>query len=143
MSSVRLDCKMGEKRAMPLSEDEKSSPMATVLSFCGAWAGPDMDRVISHLGEDIVYHNIPMAELSGLAAVERYLRAAGPFEHCVWEVRAVAANGEQVLTERIDRMTVRRRMVTLPVMGTFRVRGGLIREWRDYFDLASYLAQLA
>ena len=102
-----------------------------------------MDRVISHLGNDIVYHNIPMEELSGLAAVERYLRAAGPFEHCVWDVRAVAENGEHVLTERIDRMTVRGRMVILPVMGTFRVRGGLIREWRDYFDLAGYRAQLA
>ena len=102
-----------------------------------------MDRVISHFGDDIVYHNIPMEKLSGLAAVESYLRAAGPFEHCAWEVRAVAANGEKVLTERIDRMTVRGRMVTLPVMGTFRVRGGLIREWRDYFDLASYRAQLA
>lgn len=128
---------------MPLPEAGNFSPMATVLSFCGAWTGPDMDRVISHLGDDIVYHNIPMEELSGLAAVERYLRAAGPFAHSAWEVRAVAANGEQVLTERIDRMTVRGRMVTLPVMGTFRVRGGLIREWRDYFDLASYRAQLA
>lgn len=128
---------------MPLPEDGNFSPMATVLSFCGAWTGPDMDRVISHLGDDIVYHNIPMEELSGLAAVERYLRAAGPFAHSAWEVRAVAANGEKVLTERIDRMTVRGRMVTLPVMGTFRVRGGLIREWRDYFDLASYRAQLA
>ena len=126
-----------------MSEDEKSSPTAAVLSFCGAWTGPDMDRVISHFGDDIVYHNIPMEALSGLAAVESYLRAAGPFEHCAWEVRAVAENGEHVLTERIDRMTVRGRMVALPVMGTFRVRGGLIREWRDYFDLASYQAQLA
>lgn len=125
-----------------MPEDENSSPTATVMSFCRAWTGPDMDRVISHLGDDIVYYNIPMEELSGLAAVESYLRAAGPFEHSAWDVRAFAENGEHVLTERIDRMTVRGRMVTLPVMGTFRVCGGLIREWRDYFDLASYQSQL-
>lgn len=28
----------------------------------------------------------------------------------------------------------------IPVMGLFRIRGGKIVEWRDYFDTAGFLA---
>jgi limonene-1,2-epoxide hydrolase len=47
-----------------------------------------------------------------------------------------------VLTERIDHLVVRGTSITLPIMGVFDVQDGLIAEWRDYFDLASYRAQL-
>ena len=35
------------------------------------------EEVISHLGEDIYYHNIPMEPVSGLPAVTEYLKSAG------------------------------------------------------------------
>jgi limonene-1,2-epoxide hydrolase len=41
----------------------------------------------------------------------------------------------------VDRFTIEGRAITLPVMGTFEIENGLIRAWRDYFDLAGYLAQ--
>jgi limonene-1,2-epoxide hydrolase len=56
-------------------------------------------------------------------------------------LRHIAGCGDQVLTERIDRMTVAGTAITLPVMGIFELRNGTIRAWRDYFDLASYRAQ--
>ena len=117
------------------------APIDCVRSFCQAWTGPDLDAVVAHLAPDIVYHNIPMEPLHGLAAVTHYLRGAGPFDSCEWELRSIAANGAMVLTERVDRMTVRGAPIVLPVMGAFRVEAGLIREWRDYFDLAGYRAQ--
>lgn len=119
------------------------SPMDCVLAFCNAWSGPDIDAVIAQLAPDIVYHNIPMDVLRGLPAVERYLRGAGPFEDAHWDVLNIAANGDHVLTERVDHMTIGGCHVALPIMGIFRVRNGLLCEWRDYFDLASYRAQMA
>lgn len=115
----------------------------TVRQFVAAWHGPDLDRICALLGEDIVYHNVPMDEMRGKADVEAYLRAAGPFEYCEWELLHLAVHGEHVLTERVDRMRVSGRDIVLPIMGIFRVSDGLISEWRDYFDLAMYRAQMA
>lgn len=123
--------------------DGEETPEAVVRAFVDAWTGPDLDQVCALLGDDIEYHNVPMEPLSGKPAVEAYLRAAGPFEESEWELLHIVSSGEYVLTERIDRMVVGRKRIALPLMGTFRVSGGLIREWRDYFDLATYRRQMA
>lgn len=122
---------------------QDQTPEGVVRAFIAAWCGPDLDRVCSLLGEDVAYHNIPMEPLAGKAAVEAYLRGAGPFEDSDWELLHIAANGEHVLTERIDRMVKGGKPIALPLMGIFRVSDGLIREWRDYFDLAMYRSQMA
>lgn len=111
------------------------------MQFCAAWDRLDFDAIAASLANDIEYHNIPLEPLHGRAEVDRYLRAAGPFESCAWEIVSIAANGNRVLTERIDRFTVAGTPIALPVMGTFEIEDGLIRRWRDYFDLASYRAQ--
>ncbi len=123
--------------------DLDSAPEAVVRAFVDAWHGPDLDRVCAMLGEDIDYHNVPMEPLYGKPSVEAYLRSAGPFEESDWELIHIAVSGEYVLTERVDRMIVAGKRIALPLMGTFRVSGGLIREWRDYFDLAMYRSQVA
>ncbi len=112
-----------------------------VAAFCRAWSGPDIERVLAMLSDDILYHNIPLPPLHGKDAVSAYLRAAGPFDECRWDVLHIAATGDHVLTERIDRMVVSGQEIILPVMGAFRVRDYHICEWRDYFDLASYRSQ--
>jgi len=112
-----------------------------VTAFCAAWDGPKLERVLAMLSPDIVYHNMPLAPIVGIDAVEVYLGQIGPFDACSWELRHIAGCGDQVLTERIDRMTVAGKGVTLPVMGIFELQNGMIRAWRDYFDLALYRAQ--
>ncbi len=32
--------------------------------------------------------------------------------------------------------------ITIPVMGTFELRDGLVAAWRDYFDVADFQRQL-
>ena len=122
---------------------QDQTPENVVRAFIAAWHGPDLDQVCALLGEDVAYHNIPMEPLAGKNAVEAYLRAAGPFEESDWELLHIAASGEFVLTERVDRMVKGGKRIALPLMGIFRVSGGLIREWRDYFDLAMYRSQMA
>lgn len=116
-------------------------PAATVTAFAAAWSRLDLDRVVALLAPDIEYHNMPVEPIDGKAAVEAYLRSAGPFDSCTWHILALAASGSRVLTERIDELVVRGKNIVLPVMGIFEVEAGLIRRWRDYFDLASYRAQ--
>lgn len=131
---------MSSTLAMEIAPPDPAA-VDVVLSLCGAWNKLDMDAIVGLLADDIIYHNIPLEPLAGKHEVEAYLRSAGPFESCRWELVAIAANGSTVLTERIDRFVVRGKPVTLPVSGTFEVENGRIREWRDYFDLANYRAQ--
>jgi limonene-1,2-epoxide hydrolase len=113
-----------------------------VRAFIAAWNDNDLDAIVSFLADDVFYHNIPVEPIRGRAAVEKYLRDAGPWDSVEWQLKSIAENGTKVLTERIDGFVIRGAHVSLPVMGTFEIANGRIAAWRDYFDLASYVNQL-
>lgn len=115
-----------------------------VRRFMMAWNARDVDAIMAMLSPDIFYHNIPMEPMCGTAAVratvERVCASASEID---WIVTHIAATGDgTVLTERIDNFTMAGRPVSVPVMGAFRCQGGVIAEWRDYFDLDTYRRQL-
>jgi limonene-1,2-epoxide hydrolase len=113
-----------------------------VRGFLAAWNSNDLVRVLACLHEEVVYHNVPLEAIHGRAAVAAYLRGKGSFDWVDWKLLALAASGEVVLTERVDDFSIGGRRVSLPVMGSFQVVDGLIKVWRDYFDLSMYRAQL-
>jgi len=112
------------------------SPEETVKAFVAAWSALDEERIYGLLAEDVVYHNIPLAPVTGLEAVRAYL-AAWPVDECEWELVNIAARGDVVLTERVDRFRRGADRIVVPVMGAFEVRDGRIVQWRDYFDLGA------
>jgi len=114
-----------------------------VLDFIDAWNRMDWDRVIALLADDVVYHNIPMEKLEGKAAATAFIMGMQP-EGVQWDVISIAENGNKVLTERVDAFDLPGgKKIALPVMGTFEVEGGLIKAWRDYFDLSTFMKQMA
>jgi limonene-1,2-epoxide hydrolase len=115
---------------------------AIVRSFCAAWERLDPEVLAPFLHDDILYHNMPLTPLNGKGPVMDYLRKAGPFEHCRWEIVNLAVQGNTVLTERVDRFVKHGKPIALEGMGIFEIERGLIRVWRDYFDLAGYRRQL-
>ncbi len=119
------------------------TPVEVVEAFVAAWNRMDLEGMLAWLHEDIVYHNVPVEPLQGKAAVSEYLRSRWIFEAIDWEMPNIAACGDTVLTERVDRFVLDGRPVALPVMGTFGIRDDAIIAWRDYFDLAGWRAQLA
>ncbi len=64
-------------------------------------------------------------------------------ERIEFQVNNISANGNVVLTERVDSFVLPDKTITLPVMGTFEVVDGKIAAWRDYFDLNQYMQQVA
>jgi limonene-1,2-epoxide hydrolase len=64
----------------------------------------------------------------------------GDVTACDWQVHAIAANGNTVLTERTDAFTFTDgRRAAIRVMGTFELGAdGLIAAWRDYFDMLEF-----
>lgn len=108
----------------------------TVLAFVDAWNRLDEERIHGLMADDIVYHNMPMKPVTGIAAVRAHL-ASWPVDECEWIVRNIAVRGNVVLTERIDRFRRGADLIVVPVMGTFEVVDGKIAHWRDYFDMGA------
>lgn len=122
-----------------------SEEQRIVLDFIDACSANDIERIMGFFDDESVYHNIPVAPVTGVEPIrnvlESFLRLASQVD---WQIRnvAVAGNGT-VLTERLDRFLMGEKWVELPVMGAFEVRGGKIAAWRDYFDLEQFQKQAA
>jgi limonene-1,2-epoxide hydrolase len=116
--------------------------MQTVQEFCAAWSKLDADLLLGYFAEDAIYHNIPMQPLQGREQIAGFLRQfTKQASAAEFEIKQIAANGDVVLTERVDRFTIGGRPIALPVMGAFELRDGKIAAWRDYFDLADWQKQ--
>ena len=121
-----------------------NDPKTVVTEFCEAWERGSVEEVLSFLAPDIVYQNVPLPVMHGSDEAAQFLapilRNTTKVEFIVL---GIAASGEQVLTERLDRLHFPTGIVDIPLMGIFVVRDGKIAEWRDYADNASVGAAFA
>ncbi|HEY6624645.1 MAG TPA: limonene-1,2-epoxide hydrolase family protein [Acidimicrobiales bacterium] len=107
-----------------------------VRDFCAAIDRRDLAKVKSLLDEDVVYHNIGSEPALGReASVAAVKLQFDMFDPISFRIRNLAEDGDIVLTERVDEVTANAVMAPVPVMGTFEVKDGRIRQWRDYFDM--------
>lgn len=56
-----------------------------------------------------------------------------------FDVTTLLADGDVVMTERVDTFVVGDMEVVIPVAGVFELSGGKIAVWRDYFRRADGL----
>jgi limonene-1,2-epoxide hydrolase len=111
-----------------------------VLDFLAAWPRGDIDELMGFFAADAVYHNIPVPAVRGSAAIrEAFLAFAELMDAIEIETLHVAAAGDVVFTERIDRFRNARMTLDLPVAGVFEVHDGKITAHRDYFDYETWL----
>jgi limonene-1,2-epoxide hydrolase len=107
-----------------------------VREFCAAIDRKDLAAIEALMDETVVYHNIGSEPAVGrdatLAAVKFQFDM---FDPITFRLRNIAADGDTVLTERVDEVTANSITAPVPVMGTFEVRDGRIVQWRDYFDM--------
>lgn len=121
---------------MPKSNEE------VIRGFCAAWTRKNPDELLAFFTDDAVYHNIPMPPMQGKAAIRSVFDLfLPPSETIEFEVLHIASAGNLVFTERVDRFLMNGRNVSLPVAGVFEVENGLIKAWRDYFDMAMFTSQ--
>ena len=115
-----------------------TSPSDVVREFCSAFATKDLATIERLLDDKAVYHNVGMEPAVGkdasIASIKGFLDMS---ESLGFEIHHLAAEGDTVLTERTDTMTVNGIAAPIAVMGAFDVRDGLIVAWRDYFDMGA------
>ncbi len=120
------------------------TPESVVRDFCRAVERRDVAALVDFFTADAVYHNIPMAPLTGRDAIASTLtQFIAPASHVEFELVGIATAGATVYTERVDRFVIGDKRVELPVMGAFEITpDGKIRAWRDYFDMQQFTSQL-
>lgn len=114
-----------------------AAPIETVRAFCAAFSENHAEDAIRHwFTSKTVWINEGLSTTSGIE--EAIKRPRSPDVAAVhFDMLAIAADGNSVLTERLDRF-VRAdgsEIAALKVMGIFEVEGDCIVAWRDYFDV--------
>jgi limonene-1,2-epoxide hydrolase len=118
-------------------------PIDIVQDFCDSWAKGDLDSLMEFFTDDAVYHNIPVAPVTGKDAIRETIAGfTAGVDSVEFRMRNIVADGNVVLTERVDAFVTPAVTIELPVMGTFEVVDGKIAAWRDYFDLNQFMSQL-
>jgi len=119
---------------------QMESPIKVVRRFCAAWPTmPGPAELAAFFTDDAVYHNIPLAPVTGREAIANtiasFIRPGAPGI----EVSSSASSTSQPMSGRDDRaggvFKLPNKSFELPVMGTFEVSDGKINAWRDYFDM--------
>ena len=120
-----------------------SDAVELVRNFCAAWEKGDVDALMEYFTDDAVYHNIPVAPVTGKEAIKAtFAMFTTGVERIEFRVLHIVGDGDVVLTERVDVFVLPNATIELPVMGTFEVHDGKIAAWRDYFDLNQYMQQI-
>ncbi len=110
-----------------------------VRDFIQAWSRLDADELAGFFTADGVYHNVPTKPVKGRENVRRLIKGfLSTWTHTNWEIRTLISSGNVVIAERIDRTRAGDKAVDLPCTGVFELEDGKIKEWRDYFDFATY-----
>jgi limonene-1,2-epoxide hydrolase len=115
-----------------------SNSAAVVQEFCKLMVKRDAEALRRFFTGDAVYQNTGTPAAVGVAAIVENL--AGQFamfpDSYEYKVLNLAADGDVVLTERLDMIRTPSGVQGVPVMGTFVLRDGKIARWTDYWDTA-------
>jgi limonene-1,2-epoxide hydrolase len=115
------------------------TPEAVVRAELEAWHNLDIEAIMGHLTDDIVWENVPIGADTGHDEVRRAFEASlGRMTSFQGEIINLAVAGDVVLTERIDHINLGGRTLHLRIMGAHEVSGDKIRCWRDYFDMGGH-----
>jgi limonene-1,2-epoxide hydrolase len=119
------------------------TPTEIVNAFCDRIAQGDAEQATAFFSDDALYHNIPLDPMTGREAIQATIAMFLGMADKVWfEMVHQLAEGDIVMTERVDHFVMGGRDIGLPVMGTFEVRGGKIVAWRDYFDMNQFTTMM-
>jgi limonene-1,2-epoxide hydrolase len=122
---------------------ENSDSIAFIRQFIGACVRADPDDFASYFTEDATWWNSPWQPIKGRDAIRDTLRrGAERMTALPWEIRHILADGDVVMTERVDHFLVGNNRISVPCTGVFELRDGKISAWRDYWDGRQFEAQM-
>lgn len=119
----------------------------TLSKVVAAWQAKDLEGVLAHLADDIVWHYAApgLPPIRGKATAAKLLKRFHADMHGIeWRIFNWSESGERLFIEGVDDYrTSEGRRVAVPYAGVLEFRDGLIIGWRDYVDLGVIAAQKA
>jgi len=120
-----------------------TEPGAVVEAFLAALTAGDLADAGDLLDEKVTYANVGLPVVRGRRRTLRFLKPlARPGVSLEVYLHAIAVNGETVLTDRTDALSLGRLRLQFWVVGRFDVRDGRIASWRESFDYWDVLRSL-
>jgi limonene-1,2-epoxide hydrolase len=121
------------------------TPLETAQAFMASWKAPNnfAASLNQYFTPDCLYENVGISKTKGpgeaIAFFAEFAKQI-PFVAIDMDLLAIAANGDAVLTERIDYLKAAdgKTLLAIQLMGIMKIRDGKIYEWRDYFDTAPF-----
>ena len=123
-------------RMTPSSTPAHTLDVDFVAGFLQALQRSDLDAALAMVAEDLIYINVSLPTIHGRRGLDRAFRPMlrpGRMGFAV-RVHHIAADGDVVLTDRTDEISLGRFRARFWVYGRFVVRDGQIAVWRDSFD---------
>jgi len=124
-----------------------SNHLRTYLAVIEAWKAKDIEAVLSHMNDDIVWHYAAAISPPALghAGARRFMEKFGArIAEVRWRVFDHAENGDRLFVEGVDEFfTKDGARVATPYAGVIEFRGDKICGWRDYCDAAVSAAMAA
>lgn len=121
-----------------------TTPLEIVRQFINLIETKEIDLALALLDPNISYENMPTKPVVGIDNVGRVLTGfLGPASQVDWRIISECAAGDTVYNERLDRFMINGVWLDLPIAGVFKVAGGKIILWRDYFDMGTYMTQFS
>lgn len=128
--------------AATTAHSKEAAPMSrlyTVMqAIITAWRTQDVEGVLSHVTDDIVWQNSSgYAEpILGKAAMREALNVMGPkIKTSRWRIFDHIESGDRLFVEGVDEFwTKDGAHIAIPYAGSMHFRGSLVHDWREFFD---------
>lgn len=112
---------------------------ATLLKVIDTWQAKDVEGVLAHMHDDIVWHYAAaaMPPIRGKAMARKLLSRFQQDMHGIqWRIFAHAEVGDTLFIEGVDDYQSSEGLrIAAPYAGVLDFRDGLIIGWRDYVDI--------
>lgn len=124
-----------------IKDHKMPTPIETVTAFSAAFSQENGKVAIRRwFTPKTVWVNEGVSTTTGIEEAIAFVERPGRSPDIAavhFDMLAIAATGNRVLTERIDRFvrTDGSTIAAVQLMGIFEVEGGCIIAWRDYFDV--------
>lgn len=129
----------------PAARAQDAGGVKVVRDFLASWNAGDIDKVMSYVGDDVRYENIPPLGPEGVMVGKDKMRAfladffaknplIVPMTFRTEIKRVIADAKGGVAVERVDHQTIASKEYPLAVAAFFTVKDGKIVSWTDYFD---------
>lgn len=103
-----------------------------------AWNNRDWEKVYMLFAEDGVLHSVMKEPVVGREAIRRQLHYIEEgVDRIELQIINMGVVNDVVFIERVDDFHFRGRHGRIPVVGVLEIADGKVKQWREYYDLAT------